>query len=129
MTESTTGTGASTTINVENQLKELKGSFVSSLRRNYKQIRDDRALKIAKTAQTLFKRKVEDLANQIDDFKMDRDNLLDLNGTSTTTIISASDFNAEEFVAKDLELGLQIRNLEIKYEIAFNRYNELFGEL
>ena len=127
--EGTAGTGASTAINVENQLKELKGSFVSSLRRNYKQIRDDRALKIAKTAQTLFKRKVEDLANQIDDFKMDRDNLLDLNGTSTTTIISASDFNAEEFVAKDLELGLQIRNLEIKYEIAYNRYNELFGEL
>ena len=127
--EGTAGTGASTAINVENQLKELKGSFVSSLRRNYKQIRDDRALKIAKTAQTLFKRKVEDLANQIDDFKMDRDNLLDLNGTSTTTIISASDFNAEEFVAKDLELGLQNRNLEIKYEIAYNRYNELFGEL
>ena len=126
--EGTAGTGAST-VNVENQLKELKGSFVSSLRRNYKQIRDDRALKIAKTAQTLFKRKVEDLANQIDDFKMDRDNLLDLNGTSTTTIISASDFNAEEFVAKDLELGLQIRNLEIKYEIAYNRYNELFGEI
>lgn len=126
--EGTAGTGAST-INVENQLKELKGTFVSSLRRNYKQIRDDRALKIAKTAQTLFKRKVEDLANNIDDLKMDRDNLLDLNGTSTTTIISASDFNADEFVEKDLELGLKIRNLEIKYEIAFNRYNELFGEL
>jgi len=122
--EATTGN-----VNVENQLKELKGSFVSSLRRNYKQIRDDRALKIAKTAQTLFKRKVEDLANNIDDLKMDRDNLLDLNGTSTTTIISASDFNAEEFVEKDLELGLKIRNLEIKYEIAYNRYNELFGEI
>ena len=126
--EGTAGTGAST-INVENQLKELKGSFVSSLRRNYKQIRDDRALKIAKTAQTLFKRKVEDLANNIDDLKMDRDNLLDLNGTSTTTIISASDFNADEFVEKDLELGLKIRNLEIKYDIAAARYNELFGEI
>lgn len=118
---------ASSTINVEGQLKEMKGTFVSSLRRNYKQIRDDRALKIAKTAQTLFKRKVEDLANNIDDLKMDRDNLLDLNGTSTTTIISASDFNADEFVEKDLELGLKIRNLEIKYDIAFARYNELFG--
>lgn len=115
------------TINVETQLKELKGSFVSSLRRNYKQIRDDRALKIAKTAQTLFKRKVEDLANNIDDLKMDRDNLLDINGTSTTAIISASDFNADDFVEKDLELGLKIRNLEIKYDIALSRYNELFG--
>ena len=90
------GSGAS--IDVENQLKGLKGTFVESLRRNYKQIRDDRALKIAKTAQTLFKRKVEDLANNIDDLKMDRDNLLDLNGTSTTAIISASDFNADDFV-------------------------------
>ena len=126
---SETKDASSTASNVENQLKELKGTFVSSLRRNYKQIRDDRALKIAKTAQTLFKRKVEDLANNIDDLKMERENLLDLNGTSTTTIISASDFKSEEFVENDLKIGIEIRNLEIKHEIAKSRYNELFGEL
>jgi hypothetical protein len=43
-----------------------------------------------------------------------------------TTIISQADFHAKEFVAKDLDLGLKIRNLEIKQEIASKRYNELF---
>ena len=39
---------------VEQQLNDLKGSFVASLRRNNKQIRDDRALTIAKTALVLL---------------------------------------------------------------------------
>lgn len=39
----------------------------------------------------------------------------------------ASDFAADKFVAKDLELGIKIRNLEIKLEIATARYRELFN--
>lgn len=114
------------TNNVEDQLKELKGSFVSSLRRNNKQIRDDRALAIAEDAELIFKREVEDITTALKIARRERDAMLDLGGTSITTIISQSDFDAKQFVAKDLELGLKIRNLEIKYEIAFNRYNELF---
>ena len=60
--------------------------------------------------------------------KREREAMLDLGGTTTTNIIAVSDFNAEEFVAKDLEIGLNIRNLEIKLEIASNRYNELFTD-
>jgi len=114
---------------VEKQLNDLKGSFVTSLRRNNKQIRDDRALTIAKTALVLFKREVEDLAIEIGNVQIERDNMIDLGGASTTTIISPSDFDAKAFVAKDLELGLKIRQLEIKQEIATKRYNELFGGL
>lgn len=110
------------------QLNEMKGTFVDSLRRNNKQIRDDRALAIAEDAELIFKREVEDITTALRQAKRDRDGMLDLSGTSTTTIISQADFNAKEFVAKDLELGLKIRNLEIKLEIARNRYNELFTE-
>ena len=53
--------------------------------------------------------------------------MIDLGGISTTTIISPSDFDAKSFVQKDLDLGLRIRQLEIKHEIADKRYNELFG--
>ena len=114
--------------NAADQLDGLKGSFVTSLRRNNKQIRDDRALSIAEDAEMIFKRQVEDLSTEIKRLKRDRDGMLDLGGNTTTNIISLSDFDANQFVAKDLEIGLKIRNLEIKLEIAQKRYNELFTE-
>lgn len=114
---------------VQKQLDELKGSFVSSLRRNNKQIRDDRALAIAEDAEMIFKREVEDINTELKRLKRERESMLDLGGTSVTTIISQADFHAKEFVAKDLDLGLKIRNLEIKLEIASKRYNELFTEV
>ena len=107
-------------------LSEMKGAFVSSLKRNNKQIRDDRALAIAEDAELLFKREVEDLLTELKRVKRDRDNMLDLGGTQTTTIISLSDFDAKNFVAEDLKLGLKIRELEIKLEVAQSRYVELF---
>jgi len=112
----------------ETALNEMKGTFVSSLRRNNKQIRDDRALAIAEDAELIFKREVEDITTALKVAKRSRDSMLDLGGNSTTTIISQSDFNAKDFVAKDLQLGLQIRELEIKLEIASKRYSELFSE-
>ena len=111
----------------EKQLNELKGSFVTSLRRNNKQIRDDRALAIAEDAEMLFKREVEDCATELKRLRRDRDNMLDLGGTETTKIISATDFDAKDFVARDLKLGLKIRETEIKYDILVKRYNELFN--
>ena len=83
------------------QLNELKGSFVTSLRRNNKQIRDDRALAIAEDAELIFKREVEDITTALKVAKRERDSMLDLGGTSTTTIISQSDFDAKAFVAKE----------------------------
>lgn len=112
----------------EAALNEMKGTFVSSLRRNNKQIRDDRALAIAEDAELIFKREVEDITTALKVAKRERDSMLDLGGTSTTTIISQSDFDAKAFVQKDLELGLKIRNLEIKLEIADSRYRGLFAE-
>jgi len=110
----------------ENELKQMKGSFVESLKRNNKQIRDDRALAIAEDAELIFKREVEDIQTELKRTKRDRDNMLDLAGNNTTNIISLSDFNAKDFVAEDLKLGLRIRELEIKLEVAQKRYNELF---
>ena len=112
----------------KDQLDEMKGRFVSSLRRNNKQIRDDRALAIAEDAELLFKREVEDITKSLKIARREREGMLDMGSTSTTTIISQSDFDAKDFVAKDLELGLKIRNLEIKLEIAASRYAELFTE-
>lgn len=108
-------------------MEDLKGKFIDSLRRNNKQIRDDRALSISEDTELLFKREIEDLRVEVKKTMRDRENMLDLGGDSTTKIINPSDFDSKLFVIKDLELGLKLRNLEIKLEIAEKRYNELFN--
>lgn len=113
---------------VEKQLEELKGSFVTSLRRSNKEIRDDRALAIAEDAQLLFKREVEDISTELKRVTRDRENMLDLGGTDKNKIINPSDFDSKDFVEKDLQLGLKIHNLKIKLDIATKRYAELFEE-
>ena len=112
---------------MENEKQETKGAFLVSLKRNNKQIRDDRATAIADVAQLKYKRKVEDLEMSIRDMKREQDNMLDLSPTNSMSLIIASDFNADEYIAKDLELGVKIRNEEIRLEIAQKRYNYLFG--
>jgi hypothetical protein len=111
---------------VEKQLNELKGSFVNSLKRNNKQIRDDRALAIAEDAEMLFKRKVEDCSTKLKRLRRDLDNLLDLGGTETTKIISPTDFDSKNFVSDNLRIGLAIRDEEIKLQILTDQYNKLF---
>ena len=103
------------------------GAFLSSLKRNNKQIRDDRATAIADVAQLKYKRKVEDLEMSIRDMKREQDNMLDLSPTNAQSLIIASDFDADAYIGKDLELGVKIRNEEIRLEIARKRYAFLFG--
>jgi hypothetical protein len=115
------------TENIEKTEEKNEGAFYSSLKRNNKQIRDDRALAIVDIAQLKYKRKVEDLELSIKDMKREQDNMLDLSPTNSQSLIIASDFNADAYITKDLELGVKIRNEEIKFEIATKRYEYLFG--
>lgn len=106
-----------------------EGAFVASLKRNNKQIRDDRAQAIAEDTQVMYRRAIEDLEVKIKRMKRDRENMLDLSPTDATSLKLASDFNAEAFVQKDVELGVNIRNAEIRLEIARKQYAHLFGEV
>lgn len=105
----------------------LPGAFMESLFRNNKKIRDDRALAIGEAAQMIYKREIEDLAMSIKQKSRERDAMMDLSPTTAESLVLASDFDAKTFVAKDLALGVEIRNLEIKLEIAQKRYAFLFG--
>lgn len=108
-------------------MSEIKGAFMESLVRNNKKIREDRAVTIQEDAEVRYKRTVEDLELEIKKLKRDRENMLDLSPENAMSLVLASDFDAEAFVKKDLEIGVQIRNLEIKLEIAKTRYAHLFG--
>jgi hypothetical protein len=105
----------------------MKGAFIDSLKRNNKQIREDRATAITEDAQLIYRRKIEDLEMSIKKMKRDQENMLDMSPTDAHSLIVASDFNAVDYVTKDIDLGVRIRNAEITLEIAMKRYNYLFG--
>lgn len=106
-----------------------QGAFLASLKRNNKQIRDDRAEAILSIARLKYRRKIEDIDMYIQDMKREQENMIDeMSPTTTQSLIVASDFDAEKYLQKDLELGVKIRNEEIRLEIAKTRYTYLFGE-
>jgi hypothetical protein len=107
--------------------EEIKGAFIESLKRNNKQIRDDRAQAICEDTQLLFKRTIEDLEMKLKRMERERDNMLDLSPSDARSLVLASDFDADAFVNKDVDLGVKIRNERIRLEIAKERYAILFG--
>ncbi len=112
---------------MEKSIMEGSGAFISSLKRNNKQIRDDRAVAIAEDTELLYKRRIEDLVVTIKKMEREQENMLDLSPTNSLSLVLASDFNAGEYVEKDVDLGVKIRNERIKLEIAQKRYHYLFG--
>ena len=103
------------------------GAFLSSLKRNNKQIRDDRATAIGEDTQMLYRRQIEDLRVTVKRMEREQENMLDLSPTNSMSLVLASDFDSATYVQKDIELGVKIRNERIKLEIAEKRYNYLFG--
>jgi len=107
--------------------QEMGGAFFLSLRRNATQIKKDRALAIAEDAQIIFRRTVEDLEADLKKLVRTRENMLDMSPNSAISLKLAEEFDSRSFVTDDIELGVNIRNTEIKLEIARNRYTYLFG--
>lgn len=110
-------------------LDQMQGAFVESLRRNNKKIREDRALAIGEDAQMIYKREIEDLSLEIKRLRRERDGMLDLSPTNADSLVLATDFDAKNFVQRDIEIGVKIRNLEIKLQIATDRYAYLFESI
>ena len=105
-----------------------EGAFLESLKRNNKQIREDRALSISEDAEMLYKRKIEDMEVAIRRMQREQENSLDLSPEYATSLKLASDFDANEFVELDSKLSVSIRDQKIRLELAKKRYNYLFGE-
>lgn len=105
---------------------QIKGAFVASLARNNKQIKTDRAVAISEDAEMAYKRSVEDLLMAIKRLKREREGMLDLSPTNAFSLMVANDFDSSKFVARDVELGIEIRNAEIKLDIMQKRYTYLF---
>ena len=103
------------------------GAFKESLYRNNSKIRKDRADSIIEDAELIYKREIEDLEVKMKKMEREQENMLDLSPTNAMNLTLASDFDSKVYVDKDIDLGVKIRNIEIKLEIARKRYSYLFG--
>lgn len=119
-----------TDLNKGNKMAESEvkiGAFEDSLKRNNRKIRDDRAEAIVEDTKLLYKRTVEDLGLTITRLKRDQENMLDLSPTTADSLVLASDFDTDSYVKKDIQISVDLRNLEIKLEVAQKRLTYLFG--
>lgn len=110
----------------DNEVK-ADGAFLESLKRNNKQIRDDRAQAIGEDAQLMYKREIEDRELKIKKMRREQENMLDMSPNNAVSLQLASDFKSDEYVKKDIELSTKIREEEIILELARARYKYLFG--
>ena len=112
-------------------MEQQKGVFKQDLMRNFKQLKESRAESVSEDVEIMYKRQIEDLCHKIRNYDRDRENLiLDLSPSSAFSgNVVPSDFKPEEFLNKDIEIGLNKRDAIIRLEIAINRYEYLFGPI
>lgn len=108
-----------------------KGAFKAELMKNFSQIKATRAESVSEDVETVYKRKIEDLCHAIRRYDRDREDIItDLYPTNNfNNTVVPSDFSADRFLEKDLEIGINRRNAVIKLEILLDRYQYLFGPL
>jgi len=105
-----------------NQGKD-SGAFIASLKRTNKSIKDDRAEAIGEDAEMAFRRSIEDMQVDLKRMLRAQTNMLDMSPENSYSLMLGKDFDSMKFVEEDAKLGLDMRNLNIKLEIAIDRYN------
>lgn len=105
----------------------VEGALYQSLRRNNKEIRQDRADTISEDLEMTFSRGVQDLEVKLKRLTRERDSMYDFSPTNSQSLVMAKEIHADEILIKDNSLSIQIRQIEIELEIARNRYTYLFG--
>lgn len=108
-------------------METKQGAFYDSLIRNNKQIKSDRAEAILEDAELYYSRKIQDLQTVKKKLVRDRKSLLDLSPTNAQSLVLASDFDAQAFITRDLEIGLKIREIDIQLEILEAQYSYYFA--
>ena len=97
----------------------------------FKQLKESRAESVAEELEIMYRRKIEDLCHLIRNYDRDRENIiLDLSPVNALSgAVVPSDFRAEDFMMKDLEIGRNKRDALINLKIMVERYTVLFGDL
>ena len=92
-----------------------QGAFYASLKRNNREIRQDRADAIGRALQLRYKRKIEDIDEEIYQAQTRRENALDLSPSVIGSLNPAKDFDTESNFYNQLEKRrLRIKELKAK---------------
>jgi hypothetical protein len=106
-----------------------KSKFATTLARDNKQIRADRAIRISEGVADAQTRLVMDIRGQVRTKEDELAAMTDLStdNTNTTLNVISPNFNANDFVAKINTLKTEIKMLNIKLEIAEETTQEWFS--
>lgn len=113
---------------MEEVKEEVQGSLYQSLARSNKDIRDQRGRALAEQMETAYRRNIEDLRYDIKELKRKRENMFDFSPTNSQSLVLAKEVEARSILKEDSTISLEIRNMEIRLEIAEARYLDLFGK-
>jgi hypothetical protein len=105
----------------------LNGEFGASIGRNTTKIRKDRGIAMAEDTEIQYRMVIQTLRTKLKRTLRTQSNMLDLGGDSILKIISPNDYDAQNFVDKDMELSLEIKKIKEQLEVAEERYVRLFG--
>lgn len=109
--------------------KEAEGNFSKTLLRNNKALRQDRGNKIARQTRNAYYTRIATMQEKLNDLRDSSENLLDINPSSTTSILNPNEFDQDAFVTADLETQVKMENIRIKLKAAIQRYTYLFGDI
>ena len=110
-------------------VEAVEGLLMQSLIRNNDTIRNDRMIDINDSGEIKYRRKIEDMRQDLKSMERERNAMLDFSPTTIDSLLPAGKFDADDFVKRDIELGTKIRNLNILIdEVAVVRYKQLFGK-
>lgn len=104
------------------------GFVHESLQRNNKQIRSDRAASLAEDLEIGAKRQCEDLGRELRKLKRVRESMYDFSPSNAQSLVLAAEVDGEDIADKDMAISLKIRDLQIKFDIACERYETNYGK-
>lgn len=113
---------------IENEVIQ-SGFLKQSLDRTNRQIRTERGDAIAEDLEIAYKRNVENLEVEIRRAERKQLNAFDFSPTNAQSLVMGKDVDALDILEEDMKIGLEIRNLKIKLNIAKARYNFLFEKM
>jgi len=104
------------------------GQFYNILRRNNTTIREDRASQISEDAELIYRRLIEDIERGMKTLQRQRVQMMDVSPLTIESLEPAKGFDPNKFVETDLNIGLKLRESQIRLDIAVERYELLFGK-
>lgn len=114
-------------IHMAHEYDPMQGKFFRNLTKTNQKIREGRAASIAEDLHMQYKREIENMELDLKRYQRDLSDMLDLHPDSAFGLKVATDFKADEFVTKRLELVVKIRNLKIRHSLAQQDFDLLFA--